>query len=303
MISIFTAPKPFTNPHIAIIQRNAIHSWQAIGAEVILVGDDEGVAHAAHVLAVKHSPDVVRNQYGTPRIDSIFELGRKAAHGDILAYINTDVILLPDFNTGVERVLKTQKEFLMIGQRWDLDVRIELDFSDGWVERLQEDLKNRGRRHPRGGSDYFVFPEAVFDYIPSFAIGRAGWDNWMIFEARQRGWKVVDGSADINIIHQDHDYSHLPDGKPHYRLPESFDNIKAAGGKRTIFTLDDCDLTLKNNQLDYFPLTWKKFWREVEIIPLVRWHSLLLANLFYAIFHPMKAYHEWRSQGKGSQSN
>lgn len=302
MISIFTAPKAFTNPHISIIQRNAIRSWLAIGAEVILVGDDEGISDAACELGVKHEPAVQRNEYGTPRIDSIFDLGRKAATCEILAYINTDVMLLSDFNRAAERVQQTQKAYLIIGQRWDLDVRTELDFSDGWEDRLRQDMTSRARRHPRGGSDYFIFPESVFDYIPPFAIGRAGWDNWMIFEARQRGWKVVDGSSDVNIIHQDHDYSHLPDGKPHYRLPESFDNIKAAGGMRTIFTLDDCDLALKNGKLDYFPITWKKFWREVEIIPLVRWHSLFLANVFYAIFHPVKAYHDWRSSGKTSQS-
>jgi len=33
-LAIFTAPKPFTNPHIRIIQRNAIRSWQALGDEV-----------------------------------------------------------------------------------------------------------------------------------------------------------------------------------------------------------------------------------------------------------------------------
>ncbi|MEI8132694.1 MAG: glycosyltransferase family A protein [Leptolinea sp.] len=302
MISIFTAPKPFTNPHIAIIQHNAIRSWQAIGAEVILVGDDEGVAEAAQKLGVQHAPDVVRNQSGTPRIDSIFDLGRKSSTGEILACINTDVILLPDFNMAVERVQQTQKEFLIIGQRWDLDLRIELDFSDGWENRLQQQMKTQGRRHPRGGSDYFIFPKTVFNFIPPFAIGRAGWDNWMIYEARQQGWKVVDGSTDVNIIHQDHDYSHLPGGKPHYRLPESFENIKVAGGKRSIFTLDDCDLALKDGQLDYFPINWKKFWREVEIIPLVRWHSQPLANLFYAIFHPVMAYRDWRGRGKSSQA-
>jgi hypothetical protein len=302
MISIFTAPKPFTNPHIATIQRNAIRSWMGIGAEVILVGDDEGVAETARDLGVKHEPSVVCNSYGTPMIDSIFELGRKSATCDILAYINADIILLPDFNTAAERVTQTQKEFLIIGQRWDLDVREELDFSEGWIERMQGEIKNRARRHPRGGSDYFLFPESVFTFIPPFAIGRAGWDNWMIYEARQRGWKVIDGSVAINIIHQDHDYSHLPGGKPHYRQPESFDNVKAAGGKRTIFTLDDCDYLIKDGKLDYFPMTWKKFWREVEIIPLVRWHSQRLANLFFAIFHPKKAYSEWRSRGISGQA-
>ena len=141
MISIFTAPKPFTNPHIAIIQRNAIRSWLAIGAEVILVGDDEGIADAACELGVKHEPAVVRNDYGTPRIDSIFDLGRKAATGEILAYINTDVMLLSDFNRAAERVQQTQKAYLIIGQRWDLDVRTELDFSDGWEDRLRQDMQ------------------------------------------------------------------------------------------------------------------------------------------------------------------
>jgi hypothetical protein len=302
MISIFTAPKPFTNPHIATIQRNAIRSWKAIGAEVILLGDDEGIAEAAGELEVKHIPNVAKNEYGTPRIDSMFELGRKAAAGSILACVNTDIILLTDFMETANRVIQTQKEFLIIGQRWDLDVREEIVFSNGWIEHLQNEIRTRARRHPRGGSDYFLFPKAVFNFIPPFAIGRAGWDNWMIYEARQRGWKVVDGSADVNIIHQDHDYSHLPGGKPHYRQPESFDNVKAAGGKRTIFTLDDCDYIVKDGKLDYFPMSWKKFWREVEIIPLVRWHSQPLAELFFAVFHPVKAYREWRSRGSNQQA-
>ena len=30
--------------------------------------------------------------------------------------------------------------------------------------------------------------------MPDFAIGRAGWDNWMIYHARQQGWPVIDGT-------------------------------------------------------------------------------------------------------------
>ncbi|NMB53729.1 MAG: glycosyltransferase family 2 protein [Leptolinea sp.] len=296
MISIFTAPKPFTNPHIAIIQRNAIRSWKAIGADVILVGDEEGIAEAARDLDVRHEPCVVHNTYGTPKIDSIFELGRKAATGDLLAYINADIILLPDFTEAAESVAAQQSEFLIIGQRWDLDVKNELDFTSGWSDRLKAEVQNRARRHPRGGSDYFLFPRSIFTMIPAFAIGRAGWDNWMIYEARRQKWKVIDGSTDINIIHQDHDYSHLPDGKPHYRLPETFENIEMAGGKRAIFTLDDCDYRLENDRLERLPLTWRKFWREVEILPLVSWHSRPLGEVFFAIFHPVKAYHEWRTK-------
>jgi hypothetical protein len=34
----------------------------------------------------------------------------------------------------------------------------------------------------------------------------------------------------------------------------------------------------------------------VEILPLVRWHSKILTEVFFAIFHPKKAYAEWRSK-------
>ena len=39
LITLFSAPKPFTNPHIAMIQRNAIRSWTLLpDVEVILLG-------------------------------------------------------------------------------------------------------------------------------------------------------------------------------------------------------------------------------------------------------------------------
>ena len=62
-LAIFTAPKPFTNPHIRTIQRNAISSWKALGdaVEIWLVGDEEGVAETAAEFGAGFIPDVERN--------------------------------------------------------------------------------------------------------------------------------------------------------------------------------------------------------------------------------------------------
>jgi len=48
-LTIFTTPKPFTNPHIATIQRNALANWQALGSDVtvIVLGDEAGATEAA----------------------------------------------------------------------------------------------------------------------------------------------------------------------------------------------------------------------------------------------------------------
>ncbi len=302
-LTIFTAPKPFTNPHIAMIQRNAIQSWKHLGAqvEVALIGEEAGLAETAAELGVTHLPNVRRNSLGTPLISSMFDLARQLNDSPLLCCVNADILLLPGFVEAAQKVANQAGQFLIVGQRWDLDVTEALDFPAGWAEGLHNRLQTSGKLHPRGGSDYFIYPRNCFVHIPEFAIGRAGWDNWMIYEARQRGWPTVDATGAIDIIHQSHDYSHLPNGQPHYRLPETFENTRLAGGKLHIFHLIDCDRSVKNDELRPYPPSWEKFWREVEIYPLVRLHSEALGRLFYAIAHPLKAYRDLRAWMRGSQ--
>jgi hypothetical protein len=150
--------------------------------------------------------------------------------------------------------------------------------------------------HAPVGSDYFVFPRHLFTTIPDFAIGRAGWDNWMIYEARRCAYRVVDLTGSVQVVHQNHDYSHLPGGQPHYRLPETADNTRMAGGRRSIFSLQDADYKLHDGQIIRIPLNGVKLWREIEILPLVRLRSRLLGDLFFTLFHPQRAWGEWRGR-------
>ncbi len=301
-LTLFSAPKPFSNPHIRTIQRNAIQSWVKLGpdVQVVLIGEEDGLAETAAEFNVLHLPDVRRNASGTPLVSSIFELARNASQSPIQAYINADIITLPNFLEGAKTAAELSARFLLVGQRWDLDVRTAIDFSPAWVTCLENDLKDRGRMHARGGSDYFIFPRSCFTKIPDFAIGRAGWDNWMIYECRRNRWPCVDATETIRVIHQDHDYSHLPQGKPHYRLPETFENVHLAGGGRTIFSLLDTNKRLENGNLLPAKQDWKKFWRDVETFPLVRLHSYPLAQAAYAFFHPLRAYRDFRLWLKGS---
>lgn len=297
-LTIFTAPKPFTDGHIRLIQRNAILSWHHLGddVEVILVGDEPGMAEFAAEIGLQHLPQVGRNAHGTPLVSSIFSLARQASTSPLLAYVNADILLTPEFVTAARQVADQVREFLIVGQRWDLDVRHALDFSPGWDARLLQEVKTRGRLHPPGGSDYFIFPRQCFTDLPGFAIGRAGWDNWMFYHARLVQCPVVDATATITVIHQDHDYAHLPGGQPHYHLPESQENIRLAGGRRAIFTLLDADHTLVAGRLRKIPLRGCRLWRYIETLPLLRWKSALLAEIFFAIFHPAKAFGEWRGR-------
>jgi hypothetical protein len=267
LLTIFTAPKPFTNPHIATIQRNAIQSWLHLGpqVEVFLVGDEAGMAQVAKEYDVTQLADVRRSDQGTPLVSTIFALARQTSQSPLMAYVNADILLLPDLLEGAQQVLEQAQQFLILGQRWDLDVRQPLDFSYGWDQRLRAEIQARGRLHLPAGSDYFVFPRELFQEMPDFAIGRAGWDNWMIYQAKQQGWPVVDSTPSIMIIHQDHDYGHLPGGKPHYEHIESQQNQALAGGLAHMYMVLDSDKQLRNGRLRPPQKTMIRLIRQAEV--------------------------------------
>jgi hypothetical protein len=297
-LTIFTAPKGFENPHISLIQRNALRSWLQLGddVEVLVTGDEPGLSQVTAELGIRYLPEVARNSQGTPLVSSIFEMARRHSQSPLLAYVNADIVLLPDFIEVSRKVASDCDRFLLVGQRWDLDVRRELEFGEGWHRRLSDQIAGRGRLHPPGGSDYFIYPRSCFTNMPAFAIGRAGWDNWMIYQARREGLPVVDATQAITIIHQDHDYSHLPGSQSHYRLPETTENVRLAGGRRAIFSLADANYTVKEGCILPKEFTWDRLLREVETFPLVRLKSKGLGELFFAIFHPRKAWGEWRGR-------
>jgi hypothetical protein len=267
LITLFSAPKPFTDPHIAMIQRNAIKSWTLLpDVEVILLGEETGLAEVAIELGVKHIPNVARNEAGVPLISSMFQLARENSNSDLLCIINADMILMPDFVEAAKQVEGQRSKFVLLSQRWDLDVTQPLDFLNGWENRLSSIVHRQGTLHRPAGSDFFLFPLSTFHEVPAFTIGRAGWDNWMIYKARKEGWAVIDCTPSVMIVHQNHDYAHLPDGKPHYEHPDTNENIRLAGGQANIrYTILDSTHQLLDGKLIRPKMTSARFTRRLEL--------------------------------------
>lgn len=260
-----------------MIQRNAIKSWTLLAdVEVILLGEETGLAEAAKELGVKHLPNVARNESGVPLISSMFQLARENSNSDLLCIINADMILMPDF---VEMTLESSsllldrrqqagglQRFVLLSQRWDYDITSPIDFTGEWQSQLRGSVRKQDQLHRPAGSDFFLFPKSCYVDIPNFIIGRAGWDNWMICKARKEGWPVIDCTPSVMIVHQNHDYSHLPDAKPHYDHPDSNENIRLAGGQANIrYTILDATHQLSNGKLVRPKMTSLRFMRKVEL--------------------------------------
>jgi hypothetical protein len=253
VLTILTTAKPFRGP-IAVIQRNAIQSWQRLhpDVEVILFGDDPGAAEACRELGIRQVPEVKKNSYGTNYVASIFDQAQEIATHDVLCYVNCDIILMSDFRRAVESVTKPQKNFLLAGRRWDVDIQVLLDFQrQGWEDAVRYLALQTNRQRPAQWMDYFVFPRGfLYKKIPELVIGRAGWDNWLLWFALSTGAPVVDLSSDVCAVHQNHESCYHPNDE------ESQQNYLFLENGRKFRTLQSASYLLESGRLRRNPVRW-----------------------------------------------
>lgn len=273
MLTIVTTPRPFDG-HQAIIQRNAIQSWLALRpvCEIILIGNDKGTATVAAEFGLQHRPDVDCSESGLPLMDSFLRIAQSSATFDIIAWLSADIILMADFLPAIRRI--TKPSFLIAGQRWDLDIQEEINFTEAdWETQLRARLADSGKLHPPTSGDLLVFPRRLWHDIPPFVIGRCSHDNWLFYRARSLGVPVIDATQVVTIVHQNHDY---PKGrnwdwkKPEaVKNPDYLKNLELAGGYSHMFTLQDATHVLTPRGLVKPALTMDCLRRYFDTLPVL----------------------------------
>jgi hypothetical protein len=264
MLTLFAVPKPFRG-HVGVIQRNAITSWTLLRPcpEIILFGDDEGTAQISQELGLLHAPSVARNEFGTPLLRDLFQKAEECASHSILCYVNADILLLDDFSKAVARVRDWRPQFLMVGQRWDVDVEAPLDFSTpDWRTDLRQSVLRANRQRQADWIDYFVFTKGLGSNLLPFAIGRTAWDNWLVWHARSQGAPVLNASKTVMAVHQNHDYAHHPHGHAGvWKGEEATRNVSLGGGWKHHYTIEDSQFELSDLEI-------RRIWR--WLLPPVR---------------------------------
>ena len=249
-LTIFTAPKPFTNPHINIIQRNALQAWKSLPeVEVLVIGDEPGIPETAGEMDLRNVQKVDRDEKGIPTVRSVMEIGHANTSTPFLCYANADMILMSDLLVATHQVSKQVKDFLMVGQRWDLDLTEPFDFGQNWEVNLRLRVKQEGKFYSPWGIDYFVFPRQLYNEVPDFTIGRPAWDNWMVYHARTTWGMALDATRSVMVVHQNHDYSHLPGNKPPYGSDVAKTNLAKAGGRRCVYNILDTNRELVSGRI------------------------------------------------------
>jgi len=207
LITIFSTPKSFEG-HIGIIQRNAIISWLKLKnhPEIILFGNESGTEEICKEFNLKFIPDVEVNEFGTPLCRDMFKRAQEESKYDYMALVNADIILTNSFIENAS-CCSGFKKFLVIGQRYDLKVTKLINFNNNqWEDVLKWRVMHNGTLHKVTGIDYFIFRKFEWMNLPPFAIGRPAWDNWLVFQAIEKGHKVIDATEVIFVVHQNHEH-------------------------------------------------------------------------------------------------
>lgn len=246
MITIFSIPKAFEG-HIGTIQTNAIKSWKKIpNVEIVLFGDESGVEEFTIQHNLTHFKSIKKNNLGTPLVSDAFNMIKELCSHDLIMYSNSDIIYLTELHITLKNLKKNNyTNFLGCGQRHDLNIKNDLDFGKKWSTSIKLKLLKEGLLHSKSGLDYFIFTRDAMFNFPELAVGRPGWDNWLIYQARKKNIKLVDFTNSILAIHQNH--------SPKYKTYgiEGIQNKKNVGGYFKMATLNDANWTAKNldNQL------------------------------------------------------
>jgi len=255
MLTLFSIPKAFAGQS-AIAQDNAIGSWIRLqpNCEVILFGDDPGVAEAAARFGARHEPQLARTPESTPILNDVFARAAALARHPLLCFVNADIILFNDLVAAAQTVAARRRHFLMVSSRFNIGIEEALAFGPGWDRDLRTRALAEARMYPAAGSDIFVYPRGLFGTVPPFAIGRGYWDNWLILRARQRGATLVDTTQAVIAVHQDHGYGHVVDAPAGswseakvLATAEGKRNLELAGGRGRLYTVYDATAVLGAN--------------------------------------------------------
>jgi hypothetical protein len=224
MLTLISVVKPFKG-EIEVIQRNAVCSWKAAfpGCQIILFGTDFSIRKVATNLEVEFKQVIFLSPLGAPLLNHIFEQAHRCATYEVCCFVNADII----FTASSPAIHQLPKPFLIIGRTYDALIKNAIDFGDQqWKKKLPKLASSRGPF----ALDYFFYSPGVFLDLPPFRVGRARYDNWLIYRAIQGGTSIIDGTKILGAIHQSHDYSHLAGGRSEaYRGVDAKYNEELAG--------------------------------------------------------------------------
>lgn len=257
MITFFSSPRSFHDPHIITIQKNAIASWQAlpIQKEILLIGDDEGVAKVAKEYGITHITGVKKTNAGIPWRNEVFKIAATRAYFPILVFVSSDIILTDSITNILKNLPSTP--FLLTARRYDLDITTPINFSDpNWQAHLLLEVKTNGKLHGPSAIDFALYHKNLSsDFFAPFPMNLPGWDNYFLYRCKHASIDIIDATEILMLIHQNHNHRTHKGTKNNVWHKDIYakQTLKTIGGFSHMLTLREADYVLLKQGLEFPP--------------------------------------------------
>lgn len=235
LISFISAFKKFKPPY-DMIQHSTMYSWKANKIEVVVPDNEVGLKDACQGYPnIKFVSDVKRareigfsNQ--SPIVKDMIARALPLINTPMVALINSDIIILPDFVKKIDKILKKYGyDIYMVGTRYDIKLNTSISSEESYQQVLNEDRKIFDEST---SSDIFIASKftwrKIIHEMPEFILGRYGFDNWLHTIAEIKRYRKFNCTNALTILHCEHDHKHIKiqEKIPKQNAPSSQYNLK-----------------------------------------------------------------------------
>lgn len=243
-LSFISAFKKFRPPYNRI-QHSALYSWRANNIETFTPENEIGIRDACQGYSnVKLIPDVKRarelgfsNQ--SPIIRDMITKALPLINTPMIALINSDIIILPNFSERIEKIVKKYGfNIYLVGTRFDIKLTTLVNSEESYKQVIGEDRK---MYDVCTSADLFITSKFIWRKIihemPEFILGRYGWDNWLHMIAEIRGFRKYNCTEALTTLHCEHDHKHivLQEKIPKQAAPSSQYNLNLWQKAKDVF--------------------------------------------------------------------
>ena len=249
---IFSTPKPFSL-HTEAVQITAIRSWRKVlpSARIFLFGNDKKLRIICKAEGVNYGGSIETNRDGFEKVSDIFQKAVKNAKDEDLLYLNSDILLDETIRPIARLAGKTTGPYLATARRRCIPAWRGPPLSGPAIENFLKDKQKKFRWGQACSLDIFLFRGLSFREMPSFCIGQAAWDNWLIYHTRCQGIPVIDLSAELRPFHCDHDYSYSRDNPDPQTRSQKRDqeNLDLLGEAARKFHMGHCGFEVRRGRI------------------------------------------------------
>lgn len=233
-------------------QSNALASWRRLpGVSILMCCSPREEASLQRRFPGVRTATLPTTPSGVPLVSGVIADAGRLASTDLVAFVNSDIILEPGFVAALAQLAEIRRPLLATARRWELAETPNLVAAESpaaWSGMLRQAVEacTPGRR---SALDLFVWRRDTQVHCPPLAVGRRGWDNWFLWRASVEGWLTIDMSPLCRVIHQTHSFENARHAGGISATGERDWNMRSIGGWGPYFSLDDCRWILSEHGL------------------------------------------------------